>query len=56
VCAFMRGADVLVVVPLAPSASSEVDVAGDWQDVLEERFAFRVYLRRTVSRLHGEPG
>ena len=56
VCAFMRGPDVLVVVPLAPSAFSEVDVAGDWQDVLEERFAFRVYLRRTVSRLTGEPG
>ena len=31
VCAFMRGPDVLVVVPLAPSASAEVDVAGDWQ-------------------------
>ena len=48
VCAFMRGPDVLVVVPLAPSASPEVDVAGDWRDVLEERFPFRVYLNRTV--------
>ncbi|MFL6069600.1 MAG: alpha-amylase family glycosyl hydrolase [Gaiellaceae bacterium] len=55
VCAFMRGPDVLVVVPLAPSGSPDVDVAGDWQDVLEERFAFRVYLRRTVSRSTPEP-
>ncbi|MFL6033603.1 MAG: hypothetical protein ACJ74I_00860, partial [Gaiellaceae bacterium] len=55
VCAFMRGPDVLVVVPLAPSTSPDVDVAGDWQDVLEERFGFRVYLRRTVSRSSLEP-
>jgi (1->4)-alpha-D-glucan 1-alpha-D-glucosylmutase len=45
VCAFMRGADVLVVVPLAPAAVAEVDVAGEWRDVLEERFPFRVYER-----------
>ena len=44
VCAFMRGPDVLVVVPLSPSAPPEVDVAGNWTDVLEERFPFRVYL------------
>jgi len=50
VCAFMRGPDVLVVVPLAPSASPEVDVAGDWHDVLEERFPFRVYLNGRVLR------
>ena len=47
-CAFMRGPDVLVVVPLAPSASPDVDVAGDWRDVLDERFPFRVYLNRRV--------
>ena len=46
VCAFMRGAEVLVVVPLAPSAAPNVSVAGDWHDVLEERFPFRVYLKR----------
>jgi (1->4)-alpha-D-glucan 1-alpha-D-glucosylmutase len=46
VCAFMRGPDVLVVVPLAPSAPPEVDVAGHWDDVLEERFPFRVQLKR----------
>jgi (1->4)-alpha-D-glucan 1-alpha-D-glucosylmutase len=45
VCAFMRGPDVLVVVPLAPEASPDVAVAGEWCDVLEERFAFRVQLR-----------
>jgi (1->4)-alpha-D-glucan 1-alpha-D-glucosylmutase len=45
VCAFMRGPDVLVVVPLAPHASPDVVVAGDWRDVLEERFAFRVHER-----------
>jgi (1->4)-alpha-D-glucan 1-alpha-D-glucosylmutase len=48
VCAFMRGPDVLVVVPLALSAPPDVDVRGDWHDVLEERFAFRVYRNRTV--------
>jgi hypothetical protein len=52
----MRGPDVLVVVPLAPSASPDVDVRGDWQDVLEERLPFRVYLNRTVSRSTREPG
>ena len=46
VCAFMRSPDVLVVVPLSPSARPEVDVEGDWEDVLEERFPFRVYLNR----------
>jgi (1->4)-alpha-D-glucan 1-alpha-D-glucosylmutase len=50
VCAFMRGPDVLVVVPLAQSSSPEVDVAGEWHDVLEERFPFRVYLNRRVLR------
>jgi (1->4)-alpha-D-glucan 1-alpha-D-glucosylmutase len=50
VCAFMRGPDVLVVVPLAPSASPEVDIAGEWSDVLEERFPFRVYLNGRVLR------
>jgi (1->4)-alpha-D-glucan 1-alpha-D-glucosylmutase len=50
VCAFMRGPEVLVVVPLAPSASPEVDVAGEWHDVLEERFPFRVYLNGRVLR------
>ena len=44
VCAFMRGPDLLVVVPLSPSARPDVDVAGSWTDVLEERFPFRVYL------------
>ena len=29
VCAFMRGADVLVVVPLSPDARPEVEVAGE---------------------------
>jgi (1->4)-alpha-D-glucan 1-alpha-D-glucosylmutase len=45
VCAFMRGPDVLVVVPLAPESSPDVAVAGEWRDVLEERFAFRVHER-----------
>jgi (1->4)-alpha-D-glucan 1-alpha-D-glucosylmutase len=44
VCAFMRGPDVLVVVPIAPSAAPDVSVKGNWRDVLEERFPFRVYL------------
>ena len=48
VCAFMRGSDVLVVMPLAPTAPPDVDVAGDWRDVLDERFPFRVYLNRRV--------
>jgi hypothetical protein len=42
----MRSPDVLVVVPLSPSARPEVDVKGDWEDVLEERLPFRVYLNR----------
>jgi hypothetical protein len=41
----MRGQNVLVVVPLAPTARPDVDVAGEWRDVLEERFPFRVYER-----------
>jgi hypothetical protein len=45
VCAFMRGPDVLVVVPVGPSAAPEVSVKGDWRDVLERRFPFRVYLK-----------
>jgi (1->4)-alpha-D-glucan 1-alpha-D-glucosylmutase len=45
VCAFMRGPDVLVVVPVAPQARPDVEVAGEWRDALEERFAFRVYER-----------
>ena len=45
VCAFMRGADVLVVVPLAPGARGDVDVAGEWRDVLEQRFPFHVFER-----------
>ena len=45
VCAFMRGPNVLVVVPLAPEARPDVQVAGEWRDVLEERFPFRVYER-----------
>ena len=46
VCAFMRGPDVLIVVPLSPSARPEVDVKGDWHDVLEGRFPFRACLNR----------
>ena len=42
VCAFMRGASVLVVVPVSPDARPEIEVAGSWRDVLEERFPFRV--------------
>jgi len=42
VCAFVRGLDVLVVVPVAPHARPDVTVAGEWHDVLEERFPFRV--------------
>jgi (1->4)-alpha-D-glucan 1-alpha-D-glucosylmutase len=45
VCAFMRGAEVLVVVPVSPRAEPRVDVTGEWRDVLEERFPFRVYER-----------
>jgi (1->4)-alpha-D-glucan 1-alpha-D-glucosylmutase len=45
VCAFMRGGDVLVVVPLSPAAESDVSVAGEWRDVLEERMPFRVFER-----------
>jgi (1->4)-alpha-D-glucan 1-alpha-D-glucosylmutase len=45
VCAFMRGPDVLVVVPIAPSAAPEVSVKGEWRDVLEQKFPFRVYLK-----------
>ncbi len=45
VCAFMRGPDVLVVVPVAPDARPDVQVAGEWRDALEERFAFRVHER-----------
>ena len=45
VCAFMRGPDVLVVVPVAPDARPDVQVAGEWRDALDERFAFRVYER-----------
>jgi hypothetical protein len=44
-CAFMRGPDVLVVVPLAPGVRGAVDVAGEWRDVLEEKYPFRVYER-----------
>ena len=43
VCAFMRGGSVLVVVPVSPDARPEVEVAGTWRDVLEERFPFRVF-------------
>jgi (1->4)-alpha-D-glucan 1-alpha-D-glucosylmutase len=43
VCAFMRGASVLVVVPVSPDARPEVEVTGNWRDVLEERFPFRVF-------------
>jgi (1->4)-alpha-D-glucan 1-alpha-D-glucosylmutase len=43
VCAFMRGAGVLVVVPVSPEAAPEADVAGEWRDVLEARVPFRVY-------------
>jgi (1->4)-alpha-D-glucan 1-alpha-D-glucosylmutase len=56
VCAFMRGPNVLVVVPLAASASPDVDVKGEWRDVLEERFPFRVYRNGTVSRSTEELG
>jgi hypothetical protein len=50
----MRGPDVLVVVPLAPGARAEVDVSGEWRDVLDECFAFRVYERvRGVTRRGG---
>ena len=45
VCAFMRGPDVLVVVPVSPEGRPDVEVAGEWRDVLDERFAFRVYER-----------
>ena len=38
VCAFMRGPNVLVVVPLSPEAPPDVEVAGEWRDVLEQRF------------------
>ena len=43
VCAFMRGASILVVVPVSPDALPEVEVTGNWRDVLEERFPFRVF-------------
>ena len=43
VCAFMRGPGVLVVVPVSPEALPEVDVAGEWHDVLEGHVPFRVY-------------
>jgi (1->4)-alpha-D-glucan 1-alpha-D-glucosylmutase len=43
VCAYMRGPDVLVVVPLAPSATADVSVKGTWHDVFDDRFSFRVY-------------
>jgi (1->4)-alpha-D-glucan 1-alpha-D-glucosylmutase len=43
VCAFMRGASVLVAVPVSPDGRPEVEVAGNWRDVLEERFPFRVF-------------
>ncbi len=46
VCAFRRGADLLVVLPLAPGARADVDDAGEWRDVLEERFPLHVYLKR----------
>ena len=45
VCAFMRGPDVLVVVPIAPAALPDVSVKGEWRDVLEQQFPFRVYLK-----------
>jgi hypothetical protein len=32
-------------VPLARGARGDVDVAGEWRDVLEERFPFRVHER-----------
>jgi (1->4)-alpha-D-glucan 1-alpha-D-glucosylmutase len=43
VCAFMRGPSILVVVPVSPDARPEVEVTGNWRDVLEERFSFRVF-------------
>ena len=46
VCAFRRGADLLVVVPLTAGTRVDVDVAGEWRDVLEERFPLHVYLKR----------
>ena len=35
--------DVLVVVPLSPTAAPEVEVRGEWRDVLEGRVPFGVY-------------
>jgi (1->4)-alpha-D-glucan 1-alpha-D-glucosylmutase len=43
VCAFMRGPNVLVVVPLSPTAAPEVEVRGEWRDVFDERLPLRVY-------------
>jgi (1->4)-alpha-D-glucan 1-alpha-D-glucosylmutase len=45
VCAFMRGPDVLVVVPLSAQATATVAVEGAWRDVLGEQTPFRVYER-----------
>jgi (1->4)-alpha-D-glucan 1-alpha-D-glucosylmutase len=43
VCAFMRGPDVAVVVPLRGNASLTLD--GEWRDVLEGRLPFSVLER-----------
>jgi (1->4)-alpha-D-glucan 1-alpha-D-glucosylmutase len=45
VCAFTRGPNVLVAVPLAPGARPEVEVPGAWRDVFEGSMPFRVCVR-----------